>query len=486
MGLLAILQCSSGGSSGQNENKDAGPAGSTPIAVAQWAKTVVTSSHKSLFFSAIRDGAGNIYAVGYQNGSSTYDYGSGVTATGSVNNSFDPCAVIVKYSATGTPLWARTVSGTSLEGSQFTAAAVDSAGNIYAVGWQKGTQTYTYGAGVSATGVAGTGYQNSVIVKYNAAGVAQWARTIGGSSIFGNNGFLGVTVDASDNVYASGYHVGMGVTYSGLSTGMGGNAVVVKYSTAGTAQWAAAGNGYFYSIVADSSGNVYAAGSLLTTTPFNFGNGVSAQGVASENAVLVKFSSAGTPQWARTIVSGSNTSVFYSVAIDASNNLYATGYQYGNLAFTYGTGISITGPHITNNINLVKYDSAGNAIFARTLISGAAYTVFTGIAVDSSGNIYCSGQQYDTGTFNYGNGVTAKGNAAQNAILLKYNSSGVAQWARTPSGGSDAHFYTVALDTNEDPFVSGQQSNGTLTYGTGVSTTAAYALGSAILVKYFK
>ena len=58
--------------------------------------------------------------------------------------------------------WARTVSAGSGD-SKFNSVAVDSSGNVYAAGYQYGSETYTYGPGVSA---AGTGKYNVVLVKY--------------------------------------------------------------------------------------------------------------------------------------------------------------------------------------------------------------------------------------------------------------------------------------------------------------------------------
>jgi hypothetical protein len=76
--------------------------------------------------------------------------------------------VLVKYNSSGTVLWAKTVSAG--ERSSFGAVAADSSGNVYAAGIQWGTDTYTYGMGVSAQGAYsnGTYYddQNAVLVKY--------------------------------------------------------------------------------------------------------------------------------------------------------------------------------------------------------------------------------------------------------------------------------------------------------------------------------
>lgn len=489
--FLAIsFNCSSAG----NDNAAAGNATSaTPVPVppvAYWAKSVSSSSSKSLFFAAERDSTDSIYAVGYQQNDTAVDYGSGVTATASANfNALN--AVLVKYSGTGTAQWARTVS-TGFGDSSFSGVTLDSSDNIYAVGFYRGnnTETRTYGAGVTAVSPLTSVYNNAVIVKYNSAGTAQWARTLTAGG-FGDSKFLATRADAS-GIYAVGFQNNSTATWAaGVTTTCSGTcALLVKYNSSGVAQWAisvAGGYSYFSGIALDASSNILLAGTQKNAATYTYGAGVTATSVVGgENAMVAKFSSAGVAQWARTVVSASSYSEFYAVATDTAGNLFAAGYQFANATFTFATGITTTGPHLTNNIVLVKYDSSGNAQWARTLLSGTGYSVFTGIAVDGSGDIYCAGQQYDTATFNWGNNLTTKGKSAQNPLIIKYNGGGTVQWARTSDGVSDGHFYTVALDLSGAPFVAGMQQNGTFSYGTGVSVTGVNALGNGLIVKYYK
>ena len=84
----------------------------------------------------------------------------------------------------------------------------------------------------------------------------------------------------------------------------------------------------------------------------------------------------------------------------------------------------------------------------------------------SDGSVYAAGYIYSTGTYNFGNNVTAKGpSTSTNIVLLKYNSSGVAQWAQTMSTGSGA-FNSVTVDSDGYVYASGSSN------------------GNSILVKY--
>jgi len=132
----------------------------------------------------------------------------------------------------------------------------------------------------------------------------------------------------------------------------------------------------------------------------------------------------------------------------------------------------------------VKYDSSGVAQWARTVSAGSAY--FNSVAVDSSGNVYAAGVQNYDGTFTYGTGVSARGiERGNNVVLVKYDSNGTAQWARSVStpiinGTLLSHFYSVAVDSFGNVYAAGQQGTGVYTYGEGVSTGTA----GVVLVKY--
>jgi len=334
-------------------------------------------------------------------------------------------------------LWAKSVN-TATSSSTFYAITKDSQNNLYAAGVQFGNGSFTYGTGVSSTGASSLG--NAVLVKYNSNGIAQWARSIS----TGNNHsrFLSVTVDNNGNIYVAGYQTGNGT--------------------------------------------------------YNYGNGVSIQGTSTnyENAILVKYDSNGTTQWARTVSTGNYNSQFNAVAVDVSGNVYTSGCQYSNVTYTYGTGVSAQGSGSGYNVVLVKYDSLGTALWAKTVSSGT-YSVFNAVAIDTSNNVYVAGYQTGNDTYIYGNGVSTQGASTSygNAILVKYDSNGTAQWVRSVTqwvgainiGNNDSEFTSLAIDVTGNVFATGfQRNDGTFTYGTGVSVKGNGLDNDAnsVLVKY--
>jgi hypothetical protein len=148
------------------------------------------------------DGA-NLYLAGFLSWSreGPIDFGNGVRLPppGPAH-----CAFLIKYDSSLKALWARTVSGGVYSGTgtdgdtDFMSLEVDNRGNAYVGGYIAGKRRIDFGDGVTA---AGTDPRNNpVLVKYDAAGKAMWARTIDAS---GPEDYVANIRAGSKNVYVS-------------------------------------------------------------------------------------------------------------------------------------------------------------------------------------------------------------------------------------------------------------------------------------------
>lgn len=194
-----------------------------------------------------------------------------------------------------------------------------------------------------------------------------------------------MAVDSSGNMY----YVGYAYAYPG-GTDFSQN--IVKYSSSGEIVWqrkidTSGINDVAYSVSVDSSGNVYV---------FGFGN-------ANTYGTYIKYNSSGVLQWQKRLTDAFIYVLPLDSAIDSSGNLYIAGQTYNNS---------------TNNYDglVVKFDSSGAITWQRRVYSNNA-EVFTGIALDSSSNVYLSG-------------ITVRSGAANKGVVFKYNSSGTLQWQR--------------------------------------------------------
>jgi hypothetical protein len=483
----------------------------------QWAQTVKVGSSDSSFngvsFNSVFAASdGTVYAAGYIYGTGTYDFGNSVTATGAYGY-YNP--VLVKYSSSGFAQWAQTVTSGN-DKSSFNSISVSSDGSVYAAGYINGTGTYDFGNGVTANGTYM--FDNIVLVKYNSAGVAQWAQTVtAGSS---NSSFNSVSVASDGSVYAAGYIMGTGTYNFGnnvTSTGTSRyyNPILVKFSSYGLAQWAqtvTAGSeqSSFNSVSVAVDGSVYAAGYIGSGT-YDFGNSVTATGTAISqafprsdvvlitvpvNIVLVKYNSSGVAQWAQTVTAGSSNSFFNSVSVASDGSVYAAGSMATGV-FNFGNDVTAAGLENSSimpfsyNLILVKYSSAGVAQWAQTVTEGGNNSSFSSVFAASDGSVYAVGGISGTSTYNFGNSVTAAGTFSifdGNIVLVKYNSSGVAQWAQTVADGSDisSSFHSVSVASDGSVYAAGSiYGIGTCNFSNRVAVAGTYRDYNSVLVKYF-
>lgn len=468
---------------------------------AQWAETATGGTQDAEFNAIAHDSAGNVYAAGRIYGAGTFNFGNGQSATGSDASYYT--AVLVKYNSSLEAQWAAVSTGGSND-SQFDSVASDADGNAYVVGRILGTTEFDFGNGKTATGVnAG---DNIIIVKYNSSGTAQWARTVVSAS--GQSNFNGVAIDPSGNAYAVGvidaeaeytFEEGLAVVTNPASSD---SALIVRYNPSGVAQYAktvSAGSdeSEFDAIAVDSSGNyIYATGKIDGTGNFNFGNGIiSAAYAGGNNAVIVKYSSSLVAQWAGTTTVAADASRYEGgVDVDSDGNIYAVGYIYGTGNYNFGSGV-IHGTNAVDNAVIVKYasSSTGAAQTANTVLSGNTWSDFNAINIDASDNIYVVGNIGSNVAMNFGNGIIATGEnngSDDTALLVKYNSSLVAQWAGSSATASSGEisFGGVTVDDAGNVYAVGSlYENNTYDFGNSATVTGnagADAKYSVVIVKY--
>lgn len=201
-----------------------------------------------------------------------------------------------------------------------------------------------------------------------------------------------------------------------------------------------AGDDVVLSAVSDSLGNIYSCGSFQGTVDFDPGAGIfNLTSNGDYDIFILKLDSGGRFCWAKAM-GGTAFDRCFSLALDASGNIYSTGQFTGTADFNPGTGVfNLTG----GGIFISKLDSSGNFIWAKAVPGGGGYS----IALDVAGNIYTSGYFSGTTDFDPGVGVsnaTAKGGT--DIFILKLNDSGNFLWAKTMGGGSSDIAWSIAVD----------------------------------------
>lgn len=297
------------------------------------------------------------------------------------------------------------------------------------------------------------------------------------TAVFGNNTYFG---GAFQDTITFGPNILISNNYE--------SAFLAKYDFSGKLIWAIQSKGgsntecKIVSVATDKWGNIYATGTIWDTVSFG---AYTIQANNSGNAFLIKFDSTGNVIWARASTTPSLVSQTLSNAVttDHNGNAYITGYFRDTVSF----GSYLLRQPWIGNINVidvftVKYDSAGNVIWAQNAIDHALSGSTEGfsVATDMSDNVYVCGTYNDTVTFDT---ITLCGDGCGCGFLVKYSPSGSVVWVKRAIGEKLTHssyaafeLYAVTTDNLNGVYVTGDAIDivylGTDTLSTTTSSTA--------------
>jgi hypothetical protein len=216
-------------------------------------------------YSCATDAIGNVYLAGTTTSTNNIASGGHQNTLGGRGDAF-----LVKFNSSGVRQWATYYGGSDVDiGSS---CATDGDGNVYMAGetWSR--------SGIAYGGHQDTFYNdensflgnNSFLVKYNGAGVRQWATYY---ALGPPGGDVSCAADVSGNVYLAGSTGSTdNIALAGHQNISGGqsDAYLVQFNSAGVRQWATYYGGekedVGNSCVVDNNGNVYLIGK---TNSFN-------------------------------------------------------------------------------------------------------------------------------------------------------------------------------------------------------------------------
>lgn len=150
-----------------------------------------------------------------------------------------------------------------------------------------------------------------------------------------------------------------------------------------------------------------------------------------------------------------------SIGTDSLGYIYISGF-YNGTAF-FGNDTLVASYSTNKNIFLAKLDSLGNFMWAVDGTGGPYDDRALGMYVDKAGNAYLTGTFWGYVDFD---GVSANGNGYDSSLLVKFNTNGVCQWARSfgantggpcpwPMYDGDDHSYDVQVDDDGFIYVTG-------------------------------
>jgi len=302
---------------------------------------------------------------------------------------------------------------------------------------------------------------------------SSWAVKTGGSD---NDDGRGIAVDSSGNAYVTGgfYETATFGTTNLTSSG-GSDIFIAKLSSSGLWQWAFKAGGlshdWGYGIAVDSSGNAYATGVFKGTATFGSTNLTA----TNTDTFTAKLSSNGSWQWAAN--GGGSSSPQYidynergGIAVDSIGNIYVTG-SFSETATFGNTSLTSSG---YDDIFVAKLSASGSWQWA-VKAGGSSQESSGGIAVDSSGNSYVTGDFSETATF--GSTSLSSDYGDYNIFIAKLSSSGSWEWAVKAGYYASQEWDRgngIAVDSSGNVYATGYFS-GRATFGnTGLRSSGGY------------
>ncbi|HWW76246.1 MAG TPA: SBBP repeat-containing protein, partial [Pyrinomonadaceae bacterium] len=209
-----------------------------------------------------------------------------------------------------------------------------------------------------------------------------------------------------------------------------------------------------WAVAVDSSGSVYVAG-FTASTNFPTANAIQAANGGFQDAFVAKLNPAGTALVYSTYIGGSGNDQARGLAVDSFGAAYITGFA-GSTNFPTVNPVQAAFGGNGQDIFVTKLNAAGNALVYSTYLGGNGGNEFgEGIAVDSGGNAYITGDT-DSTNFPTASPMQAAFAGSTDVFLTRLNATGSAFVYSTYLGGSGFEIAkSVAVDSFGAAYVTG-------------------------------
>jgi hypothetical protein len=404
------------------------------------------------------DTSGNVYTTGVFGGTADFDPGAG---TFNLTSAGYDDIFISELDSGGNLLWAKQIGG---PGEDYGVDLyITPGGDLYVTGAFNATADFDPGAGIF--NLTSAGNDDIFIAKYDSSGGLVWAKAIGG--IWWDAGGV-ISVDANNDVIVAGYFEdtvdfdpGAG-TFNLTSVGYN-DIFISKLDSNGNFVWAKGmggvnGDDEPNSVGIDSSGNIYVTGFYQRTADFDPGTATyKLTSLGDDEMYVAKLDKDGSFVWAKS-VGGVGWDDGFSLVVDASNNIYITGYFRETVDFNPGAGTFELTSAGENDVFLLKLDGNGSFLWAKKF-GGIDYDNGFSVAVDSSANIYTTGTFRSMVDFDPGAGTFNLTSLGGNDIFIaKLDGNGSFLWATSFGGSTYDYGFSIDLDSKDNIYLTGRYS----------------------------
>jgi Divergent InlB B-repeat domain/Secretion system C-terminal sorting domain/Beta-propeller repeat len=228
-----------------------------------------------------------------------------------------------------------------------------------------------------------------------------------------------------------------------------------------------AGGGNYYgtnSFTVDKNGNSYVTGSFNNAS-IKFGaiTLTNADSLGSSDIFIVKYDPFGNVLWAKS-AGGNYDDNGIAVVVDTAGNVYFAG-SFTSSSIKFGTKTLTNIKSGTSDLFIVKYDTRGNVIWAKSEGSTDNDDV-SAITVSKNGNIYLTGG-FSSPSISF-DSFTLTNNSKSgyyDIYIVKLNTTGNTLWAKSAGGHSSDLGTSVIVDANENLSLAGYFSSNSISLG---------------------
>lgn len=372
---------------------------------------------------------------------------------------------IASYDTDGQIRWAKKAIGNY--GDEGQGVATGRSGNIYITG-EFFSNNITFDS-LTLTNNYITPYFNDAttdifLVKYDNNGQVIWAKSGGGIYL---DFVRAISVDKHENITIVGTFWSPSVTFGSYTLTKTGNidVFIVQYDSSGQVLWAKNPIGIdeenAYGIAADSSGNVYMAGSFRSNT-IQFDTITLVCSSSWFDTYIVEYNRQGYAIWAVN-AAGNDWDEATAVTLDKSGNIYLTGHfksdsiKFGSITLNRSSA---------NNIDmfLVKYNCNHEAVWARR--SGGNIQSWVYPKSSTSGSL---NRVLITGTFigdglEFGN-ITLPNYGSYDIYFVQYDTTGNVLWAEIAGGPGMDWGQSTDVDNTGNGYFSGYFESSSMLIG---------------------
>ena len=354
-------------------------------------------------------------------------------------NSGNGDAFVTKYSLDGNKAWTRLIGSKSKDRAYEITTGND--GASYIAG-----QTASY----ELEGQFNSGYNDTLISKFNSDGGKVWTRLFGTKE---DDAATALTTGIDGSIYISGYTSGSldGQTNSGER-----DAYLAKFTSDGTKIWTrllgTSKDESAQALTSGTDGSIYVGGNTKGNLDGQINSG-------DIDVFITKYNPDGSKAWTR-LIGSSGVDIASALTTGIDGSIYISGYTSGSLDGQTNSG--------KNDAFITKYNPDGSKSWTR-LIGGIGNQQANALTTGIDGSIYVGGT-----TEGNLNGQITFGYV--DSFVAKYNSEGIIAWTRLiPTTSTDS----ITTDPYGSIYITGKTRSYPI-------TTLEYYAGNVAIIDGFE